>query len=157
MRPGSSHNCRPCRHCGSTLGLDRRDLCRDCYRDPVTRAMYARLDALAAAAKWTVCRHCRTGKVSRPRGLCWSCYYTDGVRDRYGIAESRVNRRGVGNGHFTPTDPATPCFHPVGSLERILTYERRAAAGERLWHPDDATAVCRPDEADGGEGVPDGQ
>lgn len=84
------------------------------------------------------CRHCggpQTGQ--RPRGLCWGCYYTPGVRDLY-PSTSKFGRRGITTtGGYSL--PGAASHAAPGSEERLQTLERRAKAGESLWHPDDRT------------------
>lgn len=38
----------PCRHCGKTNAIDRRGLCRGCYRTPIIRAGYGVLTGQTA-------------------------------------------------------------------------------------------------------------
>ncbi len=83
------------------------------------------------------CRHCRRVRTgNRPRGLCWICYYAPGVRDRY-PSESKFARRGVGN-DGTGALPI-PTLAPPGTPERLAALAERAARGEALFHPHDAT------------------
>lgn len=84
-----------------------------------------------------ICRHCMKSKVNRPRGLCWSCYYTPGVRNLYGVSDSKFNRRGVGNTTVGISLPPNPTTAPPASEEKLEVLEQRAAAGYALWHPDD--------------------
>ena len=83
------------------------------------------------------CRHCRR-RVANPqkRGLCWTCYNTPGLRDQY-PSTSKYARRGTGRDDDR-ADPAPTATLP-GTPERIEALAARAAAGERLFHPDDAT------------------
>ena len=84
-----------------------------------------------------VCRHCRKTRANRPRGLCWSCYYAPGVKDRY-PSTSKYAKRGVGNITGVQPLPAKPTEAVPGSAEKVAVLEARAAAGESLWHPQDA-------------------
>ena len=84
------------------------------------------------------CQHCHRRAVSRPRGLCWTCFGTAGVRDLYPVSAAPSNVRGVGNGGSRRPLPAEPTHHPPGTDEKMAVLERRAAAGEQLFHPDDA-------------------
>lgn len=82
-----------------------------------------------------VCRHCGKFKNVRNRGLCWSCYYgTPEVRGLYESGHPSA-RRGHGSADREPAEPTTAL---PGSAEKITVLERRAANGERLWHPLDA-------------------
>jgi hypothetical protein len=86
------------------------------------------------------CRHCsKPRRVNeRPRGLCWRCYYTPGVREHY-PSTSKYAVRGVGAG-VNPNRPASaPTDTAPGSEGRIKALEERAALGQCLWHPEDAT------------------
>lgn len=85
------------------------------------------------------CPHCcnPNAPVNRPRGLCWSCYYTPGVKDMYPIT-SKFHRRGVGLGIYAGTMPE-PTTAPPGTPEKEQVLAERAARGQNLWHPDDAT------------------
>ena len=93
------------------------------------------------------CRHCGVRKVNRPRGMCWGCFYTPGVKGLYAIT-SKYARRGVGIGNAASRPAASPCTHPQGSPGRIESMAARAAAGESLFHPEDAT-----DPERGGRGI----
>lgn len=80
-----------CRRCGRAKGIDRRGLCRPCYRDKGARRAY----------------------------------------DRLPIQPSPVRQSGL-------VPPAEPCPFPPGSPGKLAALERRAAAGQYLWHEDDA-------------------
>lgn len=82
------------------------------------------------------CRHCGERVVSRPRRLCWGCYYAPGVRDLY-PTESRYGYRGTGNGNHRCPLPEPTDARP-GTPEKLAVLAHRAAAGNELWHPDDA-------------------
>ena len=84
-----------------------------------------------------VCSHCQSNKVNRPRGLCWGCYYTPGVKEMYG-GTSKFRSVGVGHGNGGYAMP-TPTPHRPGTPEKQAVLAERAAAGLRLWHPDDAS------------------
>lgn len=85
------------------------------------------------------CRHCGGPWTSnRPRGLCWTCYYAPGVRERY-PSTSPYARRGVGNLTGRRPLPADPTGAVPGSPEKVAAMEARAARGEQLFHPADAT------------------
>lgn len=86
------------------------------------------------------CRHCGRRKVIRPRGLCWTCYYAPGVRDRYPTA-SKYAKGGVAGANVAEKPLPVPTMTMPGSPERAAVMAARAARGESLWHPDDATAV----------------
>lgn len=83
-----------------------------------------------------ICRHCHTTKVSRPRGLCWCCYYRH--RDQY-PSTSKYARRGAGAFLLRSKPPLCPTDAPPGSLEKVAVLSERAALGQDLWHPHDAT------------------
>lgn len=82
------------------------------------------------------CRHCKTRWANRPRHLCWRCYYTPGVLGRY-PSTSKFANRGYGNGMAGPVKDAAPTGVRPGP-EKVAVLARRAAAGEKLWHPLDA-------------------
>jgi hypothetical protein len=84
-----------------------------------------------------LCRHCHRKPVIRPRGLCWTCYYTPGVLPRY-PSLSKFAVPGVPDRDDEPPLP-TPTTAPPGSAAKLAVLRERAARGERLWHPDDAT------------------
>ena len=80
------------------------------------------------------CQHCHQSPASRPRGLCWTCYYTAGVRELYAGSPSKSAHRGVGtSGKVLPA----PTEALPGTEEKIRELQRRAAAGEFLFHPAD--------------------
>lgn len=85
-----------------------------------------------------VCRHCHAGIISRPRGLCWSCYYTPGVLALY-PSTSKFAHRGPGNFHRVAPPLPTPTRALPGSAEKVAVLEARAALGQLLWHPADAS------------------
>lgn len=82
----------------------------------------------------TNCQHCRRRQLSKPRGLCNACYMTLDIRRLY--APSREHNPGLNFDTRTwpePTDAAP------GSLEKARILEERAASGQHLFHPGDAT------------------
>lgn len=86
------------------------------------------------------CRHCGNPKTCRPRGLCWPCYYAPGVKEQYPIT-SKYARRGVGSGGGSNSPlPAEPTTAPPGTAEKLAVMTERAARGESLHHPLDATS-----------------
>jgi hypothetical protein len=85
-----------------------------------------------------ICRHCKLGKVSRPRRLCWNCYYKPAIRGLY-APDAKFGRRGASNGLFRAKPALRPTDAPPGSPEKVLVLASRAALGQELWHPDDAT------------------
>jgi hypothetical protein len=85
----------------------------------------------------TTCRHCTTGTVSRPRGLCWACYYTPGIRDCY-PSTSKYGRRGHGPAGYRLPPLPDPTDAQPGSPAKVAILEARCAAGEQLFHPEDA-------------------
>lgn len=85
-----------------------------------------------------LCRYCRRKRANRPRGLCWTCYYTPGLRDLF-PSTSKFARRGVGNFYGQPPLPDEPTDALPGSEEKIRVLMERAAKGQALFHPDDAT------------------
>ena len=82
------------------------------------------------------CVHCGRLKVNRPRGMCYPCYYSP-ARELYSPV-SKYGRRGVLNGHRNGTLPLPTTARP-GTREKLEVLADRAARGERLWHPADAT------------------
>jgi hypothetical protein len=85
-----------------------------------------------------ICRHCRIGKVSRPRGLCWNCYYQPSVRGLY-PSTNKYGWRGPSVALLRAKPALQPTSAPPGSPEKIFVLAARAASGQELWHPDDAT------------------
>lgn len=82
-----------------------------------------------------LCRHCNSEPVTRPRGLGRKCYYTAGVKELY-PSTSKYARRGVGaSGRL----PARPTDAPPGSWAKVAVMAARAANGETVNHPGDAT------------------
>ena len=49
--------------------------------------------------------------------------------------------------------PRWPCRHPIGSPERLACYAKRAARGERLFHPGDARTLAEPNNRNTGTGL----
>lgn len=88
-----------------------------------------------------VCRHCNERNVSRPKGLCWPCYYEPGVRELY-ESTSKFARRGVGNLIGSQPLPEPTDALP-GTPEKLAVLEARAALGQQLFHPADATLAGR--------------
>lgn len=86
-----------------------------------------------------LCRHCGTGNVNRPKGLCWSCYCTPGVRELY-PSTSKFCNRGVPDQEGGCPPPSQAASGPPKSEAKLVELERRAGAGESLWHPEDAKA-----------------
>lgn len=86
-----------------------------------------------------MCRHCGMEKVTRPRGLGWKCYYTPGVRDLYPVSQKPCMRRASPDRFGSRPLPRRPTQAPPGSPAKVAVLEQRAARGECLWHPDDAT------------------
>lgn len=85
------------------------------------------------------CLHCRRNKPQRhKRGLCFRCYHHEpGVRSQYPTSGSKYARRGIGHGGgLNPPDEPTAAV--PGSEAKVAVLEQRAAAGLRLWHPEDA-------------------
>lgn len=84
------------------------------------------------------CLHCQRPRPKKGRGLCGTCYDQRAVRGRY--APGAVSTAGAGvckaNARLPP--PARPTRHPPGSEDKVAVMEQRAAAGEMLFHPDDA-------------------
>jgi hypothetical protein len=85
---------------------------------------------LASAA----CRHCSRWRVLYPRGLCWRCYQTDAIRSQY------LDHRQVGVGVQAPKGSTEPTAALPATADKVAVLIARAAAGQPLWHPDDA---CR--------------
>lgn len=97
-----------------------------------------------------LCRHCGLKVGGRPRGLCRNCYYADGVRDLYPATSKYASRRSRGETAIDAADFSGPSPLPVptdalpGSEEKFLVLCERAAAGQSLRHPLDATNERRP-------------
>lgn len=84
-----------------------------------------------------LCRHCGKEKVNRPRCLGWKCFYSPGVRDLY-PPTSKFARKGVADGWFLGRPLPEPTDAVPGTPEKLAVLERRAAAGQQLFHPHDA-------------------
>ncbi len=84
-----------------------------------------------------LCRHCGEIPVNRPRGMCWTCYYLPGVRDLY-PSTSKYARKGFGNGNFDAPLPVPTAERP-NTEQKVLVMMMRAALGQQLFHPADAT------------------
>ena len=85
------------------------------------------------------CRHCHKGNPSRPRGLCHVCYSNPAIREQH-PSTSKFARRGFVN--QTAKLDCEPTDALPGSPEKMAVLRERSKAGQRLWHPDDATAPC---------------
>ena len=48
---------------------------------------------------------------------------------------------------YEPLPAVEPCGHPAGSLGRLEAMQRRAEAGQSLWHPQDNQAMASPAES----------
>ena len=84
-----------------------------------------------------LCRHCQKKKASRPRGLCFSCYGQEGVREKY-PSTSKFARLGILDRFGTQPLPTMPTKALPGTTEKVTVLAERAAAGQQLWHPEDA-------------------
>ena len=49
---------------------------------------------------------------------------------------------------YEPLPAVEACGHPAGSLGRLEAMQRRAEAGQSLWHPQDNQAMASPAESD---------
>jgi hypothetical protein len=67
------------------------------------------------------------------------------VRDLY-PPTSKFARHGAGLGRKGTRPPAEPTMATPGSAEKVVVLEQRFAAGESLWHPDDAQGCREPPE-----------
>jgi hypothetical protein len=74
--------------------------------------------------------------------LCWACYYRPGVRDCY-PSTSKFARHGVEDFNGCSSPPARPTRALPGTPEKVAVLERRAQAGQSLWHPLDARLDSR--------------
>ncbi len=88
------------------------------------------------------CLHCKRLRHLRPRQLCSRCFGSVEVRALYPVSESSSARRGVAGGNQSHPLPMPTSAMP-GSEGKIRVLAERAAAGERLWHPDDAKLDAR--------------
>lgn len=79
-----------------------------------------------------ICQHCFKRDVSRQWRLCRTCYNTPEIRVRY---RPRTLFVGDFRGYGKPT---TPTKYAPGTEGKIQELARRAEAGERMWHPQDA-------------------
>lgn len=122
---------RACRHCGLVRGMDRRGLCRTCYRKAEVRKLYP--------AAWergpAVCQHCNRFKVGRPRGLCWRCYYLPGVKEQYAKLRQMASQFDTDN--HRPRRPERPTDAAPGTVQKIAVMIARLKRGESLFHPHD--------------------
>lgn len=122
--------------------MAREYQCQDCAGPcaPKSRRCLAcnELDRQANTYRPRLCVHCGGRPPSRPRGLCWRCYYTPGVREQYLTPSKYASRSPVNHGNLQqlPLSPVCAIGRP-GTPEKIEELERRAAAGEELWHPGD--------------------
>ncbi len=84
------------------------------------------------------CRHCKVNKAQRNRGLCNRCYLTPAIRALYPAVERTGMERGIEdfNGNPTGVDPLATDTFP-GSKDRVAAMQRRAEAGQSLYHPED--------------------
>lgn len=88
----------------------------------------------------THCRHCTRHKATRSRGLCFGCFITPEVKALYPPSTSAFNNRGLGHAGFCAAPlPAEPTDALPGTPEKIAVMKARAARGERVFHPRDAT------------------
>lgn len=83
------------------------------------------------------CRNCGLKYANRPGLLCWTCYYTPGVAHRY--PPCKQGRRGHGNVYRAAPALPEPTTALPASEEKVRVMEGRAARGEAIFHPDDAT------------------
>lgn len=90
-----------------------------------------------------VCRHCSRARSTRGRGLCGRCHATPGVKERYPPA-GVCGRRGVGNAGGGAGLPANPTTALPGTAEKLAAMAERAARGQVLFHPRDASGASRP-------------
>lgn len=118
---------------------------------------------MIAAITKPLCKHCNRNKVQRPRGLCQYCYAWPHIRLLYPPV-SKCGNRGLGLAPRPPgvarratwVETATPEFgraaplpaHPTDflpgtELKKVVMMER-AARGEQLFHPQDATYESHP-------------
>jgi hypothetical protein len=81
-----------------------------------------------------VCLNCQRLPVCRPRGLCRPCHRLPEVRERFGLTDSKFNRRGHPPGTALPE----PTHHLPGTPEKRATMEARVASGQLPFHPLDA-------------------
>ena len=85
------------------------------------------------------CQHCLNRQATRPRGLCGPCHGNWQIRILYDKSERGPDAQpGPGQGNKYPALPEHPTWAAPGTSEKIAVLEARVAAGEGLWHPDDA-------------------
>lgn len=84
-----------------------------------------------------LCLHCHQRPATKPRGLCWGCYERPGVRLQYSVAFRCEPGNGVANSRGKRPRKATVA--KPGTAAKVAELEARAARGESLWHPEDAT------------------
>lgn len=121
-----------CLHCEHERHIERRGLCRSCYRDRTVRARYPSLNPPLPVPPG--CLHCKRNKAQRgKRGLCFSCHQDREIRALYPLA-CKPPDDGVRPGHA----PAKPTHHPPGSWEKLKVMCERFDRGESLFHPGDA-------------------
>jgi hypothetical protein len=125
-----------CRTCGRRCTPYRWGACRRCYErmTPGQRAALSRRRVIPGRPQ---CLHCRVRPQCKPRGLCSVCNDDRQVRDCYAFLTSDKYRT-RGTAHSKPQRIPEPTATYPGTPERLAVLEARAAAGECLFHPEDA-------------------
>lgn len=78
------------------------------------------------------CRHCSRCRVLYPRGLCWTCYHQPAILALY------PDYRCLGVGMQAPKGSTEPTAALPATEDKVAILIARAAAGQPLWHRDDA-------------------
>jgi hypothetical protein len=90
------------------------------------------------------CRHCLVRHATRARSLCWRCSLDPAVRALHPLGpRHRCDRRGVEDFNGAGR-PCVPTRAQPNTAEKLAVLAERAAAGQSLFHRDDAR---RDDEA----------
>lgn len=89
------------------------------------------------------CRHCKKLRPVHRRKLCHGCYEQPAIRKLY-PRSSRSPHAHLGGFPDRPAGvprplPPRPTGAEPGSPEKVAVLIARAAAGQALWHPGDAT------------------
>lgn len=87
------------------------------------------------------CRSCNRERTNHGRGLCYSCSRNPAVRERFPSQRPVPSALALYETSTPALREPVPTHHPPGTAGKLAVLEARAAAGERLWHPDDATEL----------------
>lgn len=86
-----------------------------------------------------LCRHCHYFVAQKGRrGLCYGCYLKTAVLVLYPITSKYGLRSPITDSH-APRPWPEPTASAPGTPDKVAVLAARALAGERLFHPHDAT------------------